>query len=398
MGTNVILSPLASARILLVFGGLELGGAERQGFLLAKHLLQVCGADVSVVGVKGGPGRLAQLCQDEHIPWLACQIFPIRTRWQWCKAISRFAWEMKQERPDLILSYTHTANVLSAFSWRFAGASGYIWNQADEGLGMTRKIINRIAVAAAPVFVSNSIGGKKFLVNTLRVPEKKVDIIHNGLALLPPVATRMEWRMRLGIGEEVFTAVMVANITRFKDHATLIKAWRIVLDSVAMLPSPILLLAGRPDCPARGLLDLAEKLHLLENVRFLGEVTDIPGLLSAADAFVYSSVSEGLPNAVVEGMLAGLPVVGTDIPGIVEAIGPQHRNYLAPVGDAQELARRILALLASRETCCSYGLSLRERAKNEFALEKMLNQTTALCCRQIAQTRARMFSSFPRGN
>lgn len=290
---------------------------------------------------------------------------------------------LRQERRALLIPYTRNANILSGVGWRFSGASSCIWNQADEGLGMRRRILNRVAVAMTPVFVSNSLGGKNFLVNVLKVPEGKIRIIHNGVSLPPPGASRQEWRNRLGIPPETYVATMVANITRFKDHLTLIEAWKTVLDNCVSRPLPVLLLAGRHEGPEKELMDLAARFKIYSSIRFLGEVTDVSGLLAASDLFVYSSVSEGLPNAVVEAMLAGLPVAATDIPGIVEAVGPSNKGFLAPVGDVRTLAERIVELMADPDMCREYGLKLRDRAKSEFALEMMLEQSVALCCRHL---------------
>src|SRR2546426_8921983 len=86
---------------------------------------------------------------------------------------------------------------------------------------------------------------------------------------------------------------------------------------------------------------LARELNLGRSVRFLGPVDDVPGLLSAVDLAVLSSTSEGCPNAVLECMASGLPVVATDIPGIRKAVGPSGYNYLAPPDDARSFAERI---------------------------------------------------------
>jgi glycosyltransferase involved in cell wall biosynthesis len=76
-------------------------------------------------------------------------------------------------------------------------------------------------------------------------------------------------------------------------------------------------------------------------VRFLGRIEDVSGLLAAVDVAVLSSRSEGMPNAVLEPMAAGLPVVATDIEGVREAVGPTGVAVLAPPGDHRALANAL---------------------------------------------------------
>jgi len=369
------ISWLGDRKIVFVFGCLELGGAERQGFLLARHLKEVLGLRVKVLGLDGEPGRLAQMCQEASIPWHAMRLGRQRTRREWIGSLIRFTIQVRRERPALLIPYTKNANILSGLAWRLVGARGSIWNQADEGLGMGREPINRLAVAMTPSFISNSSGGSTFLQQCYGVPAAMIDVIHNGVSLAPSVAGRQEWRARCGVPEEAFAACMVANISRFKDHVTLLKAWQKL---PALLPEehpPVLVLAGRFDGPEKELFRLAEDLGISERVRFLGAVSDVSGLLGAVDLFVYSSKSEGLPNAVVEAMTSGLPVAGSDIPGIREAVGTRGAEFLAPVGDADALAGVMARLIRDPVLCREYGEGLRDRAAEEFALPVMLART-----------------------
>ena len=108
------------------------------------------------------------------------------------------------------------------------------------------------------------------------------------------------------------------------------------VQSVAVAPSKAGLVGM-----AKGLaLDLGLRGH----VRFLGDVDDIGGLLGAVDLAVFSSRSECLGRGATEPMLAGLPVAGTDIPGIREAVGDHGQAFLAKPGDHSGLADVILRL------------------------------------------------------
>jgi glycosyltransferase involved in cell wall biosynthesis len=200
-------------------------------------------------------------------------------------------------------------------------------------------------------------------------------VIHNGVDPETALDDRATWRSRLGIGEEPFVATMVANLHGFKDHATLLRAWRGVLDGKRDREA-VLILAGRPENTGEALKAQAFDLNLVRTVRFLGAVQDVAGLLAASDCCVFSSQWEGVPNGILEGMAAGLPVVATDIAGIREAVGCARVGLLAPPSDHDALAQAILSVMADGIMALTMGAAGRERIRTEFSPEKMVRETT----------------------
>ena len=81
-----------------------------------------------------------------------------------------------------------------------------------------------------------------------------------------------------------------------------------------------------------------------QRIKFLGYRTDIPELFSAADIFTLPSHREGMPRSIIEAMMAGLPVVATDIRGSREEVVPDETGLLVPVGDAEALAAALTRL------------------------------------------------------
>jgi glycosyltransferase involved in cell wall biosynthesis len=140
--------------------------------------------------------------------------------------------------------------------------------------------------------------------------------------------------------------VMVANFTKFKDHPTLLKAWSIVLQRSAKKDPPLLLLVGNLRLTESTLRTLALDLGLGDSVIFSGQVKDLNGLLLASDLGVFSSKREGMPYAVLDYMLAKVPIVATSITGIREALGPDY-PYLVPADDPEKFAEKVLELIAN---------------------------------------------------
>jgi len=364
---------LADKRIIILFGSLEMGGAERQGLILARHLKADQQADVQVWGLGRGHGPVADTCA----AWgMACK--KVWLHWGLRRRLPhllRLALQLRQARPDILISYTKVPNIAAAILWRFCGARICIWNQADAGLLLEPTWLNRLAISRVRHFISNAEIGRQYLLNTFGLEPDRVKLIRNGITLPPAALDRRAWRSRLAADEQQPVVTMLANLSRFKDHATLLQAWKDVLERSDALSPPLLALAGRFDDQADILQRQAEALGISRQVRFLGPVTDIAGLLQASDICVHSSRSEGIPNAILEAMLCGLPVAGSDIPGIREAVGEEGERFLAEPGNSAELADRICRLIDSRQLRESQGKLMKERATALFGEERMCHET-----------------------
>jgi glycosyltransferase involved in cell wall biosynthesis len=252
-----------------------------------------------------------------------------------------------------------------------------IWNQRDAGLELSSPAVPW-AVRNTPLFLSNSRAGADALVGRLKVRPDRVRVVGNGVELDPPQADRAAWRLRLGVDGQCFLACMLANVQPNKDHATLLRAWRLALDRLGdRAATAMLLLAGRQDA-VDDLAALAAELRLENRIRFLGPVEDVAGLLAAVDLAVYSSKSEGCPNGVLECMAAGLPVVGTDIPGIREAVGHEGAAWLAAPGDAAAMAERLVRVAQDAEARVRLGGVNRARVESLFSLERLYAEMVPL--------------------
>jgi len=190
---------------------------------------------------------------------------------------------------------------------------------------------------------------------------------------------RLEWRAALQLEVGCFVACMIANMHKHKDHKTLLRAWRKAATTLAASGrNAVLLLAGRYDDAYEELIALSYELEINHRVRFLGYVSDIPGLLSAVDISVFSSRSEGCPNGVLESMSAGLAVAGTDTEGLRETVGPTGLPFLAPAGDAAALAEIILKLANDPTLCSNLGAENQNRIKNKYNSTRMCAETVSL--------------------
>lgn len=386
---------IRGARIVLVVTRMELGGAERQALLLARLLRREHHARVAIWACVGEPGRLSDLCREHGIPWRIAPVPWVESKRERLRGIIDFARQLRRARPDFVLPFTTIPNTFCGLAWRLSGARMCIWNQRNEGLdgldslsGRMGALAERLATRLTPCFVSNSRAGGDFLAREYNISRERIHIVFNGIEAPDDDAEvarkqRAHWRQALALDDAQFVACMVANLHMLKDHATLLRAWKIVLDRWPTISSattissamaarpPMLLLAGRHDDLSDSLQALADELELGGSARFLGAVPDVPALLNAVDLGVLSSRSEGCPNAVLESMAAGLAVTGTDIAGLRDALGEASSRYLAPPGDALGLAQRILQLAENDDLCAQLGRANRRRIEHEFNPSRM---------------------------
>jgi len=371
-----LISALKRKRILLVFVSLELGGAERQGMHLARHLKSL-GCDVIVWGLLG-TGLVKDLCRKadilcsiHHFNWPCRKSSLIKNSWNVLRAL-------RQEKPDVILTYTTRANMSCGLTWRFSSAKVCIWGQRNVndllGHPLERHVYKRISGV-----VCNAQHQVDYLRKTLGETPAPISVIHNGVALAPIQKARMEWRKELHIDQSAIAATMVANFRPQKDHVTLLHAWRKMLSAIPdSYSKPRLLLAGAPQQSYEAVYQLASDLALLDTVKFIGQVQDISGLLSASDIGVLTSTHEGLSNSLLEYMASGLPVVVTDLPGNREALGDNFPQQLCHPGDVDNLAELLRALFLDSELRGQLGSLNQARALKEFSLESMCDKMTNL--------------------
>jgi glycosyltransferase involved in cell wall biosynthesis len=188
------------------------------------------------------------------------------------------------------------------------------------------------------------------------VPANRIRVIRNGIDVraVEPVTQRSQgWR-----------AVHVARLNFVKDQETLLRAARIVADQA---PHFRLDIVG--DGELREPLErLAADLALDEIVTFHGMQQDIRPFLASADAFVLSSVSEGIALTLLEAMAAGLPIVATDVGGNREVVIPGETGFLVPAGDPAALAGGMTALFSNPDRMRRFGSAARRRAVAEFSV------------------------------
>jgi glycosyltransferase involved in cell wall biosynthesis len=166
-----------------------------------------------------------------------------------------------------------------------------------------------------------------------------------------------------------------------------VKGHRLLLEAVALLPAELrevhFVYAG--DGPEREpLARRIEELGLSGRVHLLGHRLDVPALLARSEAACLCSSAEGLSNALMEAMAAGLPVVATRVGGNPELVQEGETGFLVPAGDARAMARSLARLLSRPAEARAMGARGRAFAQAQLSLERMAEANAALYRRVLA--------------
>jgi glycosyltransferase involved in cell wall biosynthesis len=339
---------LRARRVVFVVAGEVFGGAER-GALDIAEMLREEEASVAVLALDDRPGRGREVAAERGLRWVTEPVPWVGGRLHKSASLIRVTRALRALRPDAVVASTNLPNVVCGLTWRATGAKAAVWRQCDVN-GTTRfgARMFRRALHATPVVVTAAEHARAWLAASYGLELSRVRVIPSVVHLEAAREPGPAWRARLDLSREALVCCMIAHLHAGKDHATLLRAWRLVVDELDGA-RPTLLLAGRDAATEDAVKALAFDLDLRERVRFLGEVDDVGGLLDACDLAVFCSMGELLPRGVIEPMSAGLPVVATDLPGTREALGSADPATLVPPNDPHALAGALLRYAGDRE-------------------------------------------------
>jgi glycosyltransferase involved in cell wall biosynthesis len=137
---------------------------------------------------------------------------------------------------------------------------------------------------------------------------------------------------------------------------------------------------------------LSDELGLSECVTFFGEQADVSPFMLAADLFVMSSVTEGLPVSLLEAMSVGLPAVVTDVGGMGEIARLSRAVTLVPSSDPEGMAGALCDAVARRQELPKMGQLASYCYERHFRPERMLDEYMKLYNRCISDNQALHFT------
>lgn len=250
---------------------------------------------------------------------------------------------------------------------RMAGTRKWIYTKKNMSWG--NGAWNLRTFLAAGIAVQNSSMPDLFFKNF----KKPLEVIPPGVDASSFAARdkKNELKKILGLASSDILAGHSAHFVPVKNHPYLIKA---LADCKAK--NIHLVFAGRmgKDAYTEEVKGLAEKLNLGKRVHFLGEVQDMPQFLNSLDFFVFSSLREACPVAVLEAMACGLACVVTDIPGIRDMHVHEKTGFITAASDPRAFSSALDLLAGSESLRRAMGKEASQRILEKFSLEREVKQ------------------------
>lgn len=215
-----------------------------------------------------------------------------------------------------------------------------------------------------------SYANKKFL-QALNI-RKEIEVVHNGIKIdsFDNIAVNNDFRKMAGIKDRELVVTSIGTLIPRKGMDILIRAAKIVLEKIPNVK--FVIIGGGDKEPYES---LARELKVIDKIITTGLLKDYPfDILKITDLYVSASYAESFGLSIAEAEALGIPVVATNVGGVPEVVDNGKTGFLVPSGDSIALAEKIIALLKNRNLRIQMGLSGRLWVKNNFDLQKKVEE------------------------
>ena len=345
-------------KIAHVVDSMEVGGAEtlvsQMCRLQREQGHEPCVYAVAALGALGERMRTEGFAVQPDVGWH----LPDATR--------NFFRLFKEARPDVVHLHNPTPTIYAAAAARIAGVPSIV-STRHSLVAPPRNLVMELKYTIAAKFCDWIVGICDATTNNMKsahsAPGRKIVRIYNGTLALPRVA-KEQWPPKSG-----FTLVYVGRLEPVKNHVLLLNAFRSALSS---RPDLRLWMVG--DGSERKTLEsLATKLGIATAVTFWGQQLDVAQFFSAADVFIMSSKSEGLPMSLLQAFSLGLPAIVTDVGGMAEVVRLAQAGLVVHASDPGAMAKAILSLASSPTEREQFSMNAEAAFRSRFTLQAMVD-------------------------
>lgn len=352
--------------ILLVTGSIQCGGAERILADMANYWV-ARGATATLATWSGREvADFYRLDAGVRRAWLDVPLsrntvlHQVHATWRRVRKLRRL---MRETRPDVVLSFIHTSNVLAILAGCGLPSRIVISERmqpaVDPTLSAPWRLLRRLLYRKSSAVVAQTRDAAEWLEQNCGT---RAVVIPNPLrALAPPGSERQA--LILATGRLVHQKGFDLLLRAFAAVATEFPEWRVAIAG-----------EGRE---RESLVRLRDQLQLLGRVEFIGVREDIENWMSRAALIVQPSRFEGFPNAVLEGMGMGAAVISTDCPsGPAEIIEDGVNGRLVPVEDVAALTRVMAELMNDESRRVALGREA-VKVRDRFRQDRIMAQWEA---------------------
>ncbi|MAP07487.1 MAG: glycosyl transferase family 1 [Rhodopirellula sp.] len=367
-------------KIALVIPTMDRGGAEKQVVLLAKGLHEL-GHDVRVFLLTRDGHR------SEELRAAGVPVVVIGKRFKVDPtALFRLKKQLIDFAPDVVHTWLFAANSFGRVAAKWAGVPVIIASErcVDPWKKGWHFQIDRRLQKISQAITTNSSGVQDFYAANGLDPELFV-VIPNGVESVESAVSqaidREEAFRRLDIPVGRRLIVAVGRLWPQKRVRDLI--WAGELLATARGDTTLVIIGDGPQRDE--LLRHRDSVSSPLRVRFAGQREDVAELLPHAEQFWIASEYEGQSNAVIEAMLAGVPVIASNIPGNRDLVIDRETGWLFDVGDEADLVRSSLAAFNDPDGSQRIAEQARQRIVDDFSLDAMIRRHVELYERLLAE-------------
>jgi glycosyltransferase involved in cell wall biosynthesis len=352
-------------KIVFTTDTIQRGGKERQIFVMANALLKKK-YDIHIVTSK--------YAQDNYIEEYAFQNERIHiiNEGKLLNRYYRFREILIILNPDLVFSWDFQSslfNLLLFKKYKYEFINGSI----QHGIRLLRlsHILRSIVCWFSPFITANSYTGLK--ANNIR-QSKNVFVLYNGIESKFLIENDQEKKTSAKVNlipgyalNPGIIFISVANLLPYKDYFTVLSALKEIKKHFNFYYFVI------GDGHMKKEIEERIKTYgLIKNIILLGKINNVEVYLKISDIMIHSSRGEGISNAILEGMYAGLPIIATNVGGIPETVYPGS-SMLFPYEDEKALLE---CLLKVPEMFAQFDPDSEEYKKHldKFSVETMLNR------------------------
>jgi len=369
-------------KILYVITKSNWGGAQRYVFDLATSFAGKY--DVSVA--LGGEGQLKEKLQNAGIrvislPYLARDVNPLAD----ILAFKKLAELFKEEKPDIIHVNSSKIGGLGALAGRIAKVPKIIFTAHGWAFREERPSYQKIAIkflSWLTILLSHRVitVSERDEREAISMPfaKEKIILIHNGIKepkFLSKEAAREEILARNNLSpeqmpEKALWIGTIGELHKNKGHAYAIDA----LSKIPQNANVLFFIIGTGEEKA-ALLQKISEYQLEKKIFLLGNMENASDIVGAFDIFLFPSVKEGLPFAILEAGMAGIPMIASAVGGIPEVITDMETGILIRPKSSEEIIQAVEYIINHPIQAENFGKKLRAMIKKDFSLAKMLRET-----------------------
>lgn len=294
-----------------------------------------------------------------------------------------------RERPHIVHTHTAKAGALGRMAAFITGVpirvhtfhghifEGYFGGKKTVFFKMVERFLARFTdriIVLSPTL-------KEQIMHVLGITDRsKLSVIPLGVEtelFLNCESLKGQFKRELNLYDETRLVGIVGRLTPIKNHKMFIDAAKIIMAENGAKLDIKFVVVGDGDM-RESISAYAKENDLLERMVFTGWRKDLAKIYADMDVVSLCSINEGTPVSLIEAMLAGRPVVATDVGGVRDIVSHSRTGYLVQRGDARSLAGYIMQLLSNDEMSRKVGQAAREYSRKIYIRERLANDMDIL--------------------